>query len=185
MRWESLFADLEAAAEGADQLAFEAELVDQVRAERATIALADRVRAHAGGALTLHVIDGERAEGVVADSGVDWVLLRPAVGGSSARTLVPFAAVCAVEGLTRRAMPPGGVVAGRLGLSVVLRALATDRCGVRIRLRSGVMLGGTIDRVGADHLDLALHRDDEPRRAGAVSGVRTVPLAAIVLLHSS
>jgi hypothetical protein len=45
------------------------------------------------------------------------------------------------------------------------------------------MLTGTIDRVGADYLDLAEHAPDEPRRAGSVRAKRTVPFAAILFVQ--
>lgn len=182
VRWESLFADLEAAAEAQERLAFEAELADQVRAERAAITLTDRVRAHLDRSLTCHLVDGQRIEGRVVDAGADWLLLASATVGTD-RWLIPVPALEWVAGLSRGTAAPG-LLARRLGLSVVLRALAADRAGVLVRLRSGGMLGGTIDRVGADHLDLAIHPDDEPRRAGSVVEVRCVPLATIVLVHS-
>ena len=40
-------------------------------------------------------------------------------------------------------------------------------------------VSGTIDRAGADHLDLALHDIDEPRRSASVRGYRLVPFAAL------
>ena len=42
---------------------------------------------------------------------------------------------------------------------------------------------GTIDRVGRDHVDLAVHDRGEPRREGAVREVRIVPLAALLLVR--
>jgi hypothetical protein len=42
------------------------------------------------------------------------------------------------------------------------------------------VLAGTIDRAGADHLDLALHDAGSPRRARAVTGFRVVPFASVL-----
>ena len=44
------------------------------------------------------------------------------------------------------------------------------------RLRDGCSTG-TIDRAGADHLDIALHEPGTPRRASEVTGHRIVPFA--------
>ena len=43
---------------------------------------------------------------------------------------------------------------------------------------------GTIDAVGADHLDLAEHDEDVPRRRENVTGQTTVPFAALVAVES-
>jgi hypothetical protein len=177
VRWEQLFADLEASLDAEDRAQFDAEVADLARAERAALTLADRIRAHAGGRLRLHLLDGDAVQGSVSEVGADWVLVTGATGA----VLVPLAAVVGVEGLSRAATAAGRV---RLGLGVALRALARDRCYVRIRLRGVGDIGGTIDRVGADHLDLAVHPADEPRRVGAVSSVRTLPLAAILAVRS-
>ena len=43
---------------------------------------------------------------------------------------------------------------------------------------------GTIDAVGADHLDLAEHPEGVPRRRGNVTAMTTVPFQALVLVES-
>lgn len=175
MRWESLFADLEAAAEAEERAAFEAEVADAVRAERSSLELADRIRAQHGAPLACHLVNGETESGQVLDAGPDWLLLGPAPG-----RLIPHAAVGSFTGLTRGAAPARGVVARRLGLSIVLRGLCQDRVPVRVRLLGGADLTGTLDRVTADHADLAVHPDDEPRRPSAVTSVRTLRLGALL-----
>ena len=45
------------------------------------------------------------------------------------------------------------------------------------------MLAGTIDRAGADHLDIALHEPGTPRRASEVSGHRVVPFGAVAWIR--
>jgi hypothetical protein len=43
---------------------------------------------------------------------------------------------------------------------------------------------GTIDAVGADHLDLAEHLEGVPRRRENVRAVTTVPFTALVAVES-
>jgi hypothetical protein len=180
VRWELLFADLEAQADAAERAAFDGDVADRGRSERAALSLVDRLRAHVGAVVALRLVDGDRAVGRLADVGVDWILLDDA--GS---LLVPLGAVSGVEGLSRRAAPDDGALARRMRLTVVLRGLARDRSAVRVRLTDGATLTGTIDRVGADHVDLALHSADEPRRAGVVRGVCVIPIAALVTVRSA
>jgi hypothetical protein len=175
VRWEALFGDLEAQAESADRAALEAELGDLVRAEFGALSLRGRLGAHTGCDLVWFLADGEPVTGVLLETGEDWVLVRAGAGD----VLLPMAAVASVSGLSRTAVADGGPLARSLRLTVVLRGLARDRQAVLVAVAGGAVLAGTIDRVGADHVDVAVHAIDEPRRAGAVTGVRTVPLASI------
>ena len=178
MRWELLFADLEAMAEAAERSAFDGEVVDRERAERAALTLVGRLRAHVGATLAFRLLDRERVVARVVEVGVDWLLLD-----DPGSLLLPLAAVTRVEGMSRRAA--GGVgPARRVPLTVLLRRLARDREQVRVRLVDGDELTGTVDRVGADHLDVALHPAGEPRRLGAVRGVCVVPLSAVICVRS-
>ena len=180
MRWELLFADLEALADATERMAFDADVADRGRAERAALTLADRLRGHQGSVLTFRLLDGDRIRAQVVDVGSDWVLLD-----DGASIVLPMSAVAGVEGLSRLAATASGALARRVRIAVVLRRLSRDRVPLRVGLLDGVTLTGTIDRVGADHLDLAQHATDEVRRAGSVRGVLVVRLGALAQVRSS
>jgi hypothetical protein len=181
VRWELLFADLEAQAEATERSAFDADVADLGRTERAALQLADRLRGHLHAQLTIRLLGGDVVRARLVDVGVDWVMLDD--GGCA--VVLPATAVAGVEGLSRLASPGSGDLARRVGLAVVLRRLGRDRSGVRLCLLDGTVVTGTIDRVGADHLDLAQHPSDEQRRRHAVRGVLVVPLAALAQIRSA
>ncbi|GIG39666.1 hypothetical protein [Cellulomonas phragmiteti] len=151
-RWEQLFTDLEAqlAAGRADEARWD--VAELTRAERSRVTLTDRLRAATGSRLRLVTALGERLEGIVTDAAEQWVLLDL---GAGSRAVVPTAAVRTVEGLGARVAPPAGRLESALGLGHVLRALARDRERVSLHTDAGVHTG-RLDRVGADHVDLAL-----------------------------
>ena len=60
-----------------------------------------------------------------------------------------------------------------------MRAVARDRSGVRLYLVDGTVIAATLDRVGADFVEAAIHPTGEPRRH---SGVRDVQLVAFTAL---
>ena len=72
----------------------------------------------------------------------------------------------------------------RLDLRRALRGLARDRSAVQVVLDDGVVLAGTLDRVGADYVELAEHPADQPRRAEAVQGVRAVVHRAVAVVRT-
>jgi hypothetical protein len=77
-----------------------------------------------------------------------------------------------------------GAVSGKLDLRHALRGLARGRLPVAAVLRDATTLHGTLDRVGADFVEVALHAPGEARRQPAVSAVRTVPLTALSVVRS-
>ena len=179
MRWERLFADLEAQYDAAADADFIGEVADRSRREIALIPLADRFRSTEGMA-QVGVAGSDPVEGIVAGCGPDWVLLA---GDSGGETLVPLGAVMWVRGLAPQAEAEASVLATRLGLAFALRGLARDRAEVTVTTRTGERLSGTIDRVGADFVDLAEHPPGEPRRAGAVRSTRAIPFDALGALR--
>jgi hypothetical protein len=195
VRWDRFFDDLE------DQLAseWEAERVAlDTEAERlrlSRVQLAERLTQLAvrdPGApvvATFDLADGMTLRATVTGVGADWVALAPSEGGGGA-VVAPFGSILAV-GMphadllrTARPAPARSALADRLTFGFVLRDLVRRRAGVAVHLVSGRVLTGTIDRAGADHLDLALHEPGAPRRADAVSGYRLVPFGAIAWIRA-
>ena len=82
-----------------------------------------------------------------------------------------------------REAAPGSVLAQRMTFGFVLRDVVRRRIPTTVHLTDGRALAGTIDRAGADHLDLALHEPGVPRRADNVTGFRLVPFAAVALVR--
>ncbi len=73
----------------------------------------------------------------------------------------------------------------RFGLGYALRALSRDRATVAVHLLGHeAALVGTIDGVGADHLDLAEHPEGTARRRENVTAVTTVATSALLLVES-
>jgi hypothetical protein len=183
MRWQQLFADLEAQYEEVEAAAARGESASRARAEIGAVRLADRLRGAVGGRLVLTCSGAGPVTGELVDVGTDWLLLEDDRGRSC---LVAMAAVRAVAGLGRRTAVPedAGPVRSRLDLRRALRALARDRAAVQVVLDDGTAVGGTVDRVGADYVELAEHPADQPRRAEAVQGVRAVVIGAVAVVRT-
>jgi hypothetical protein len=187
VRWDELFADLEGQLEagiGAEER--EAE-IEEERLKLGRASLRDRIAAIAvvRDALRLRLTDGTTVALVPRTTGRDWI--AGDLAGTAAQAVVPLHAIAALLPTPEQRarsweLQPSGALTDRLGLPFLLRDLARRRRGVELLLRSGTTTG-TIDRVGRDHLDLAVHPLDEWRRQSAVTRVEVVALADLVLLR--
>ena len=203
MRWDRLFDDLEGQLEhelSAEELDHAAE---EERLRLGRLSLRDRLlalhEARAGleehappAAVAVALRNGDQIAVRPTTFGRDW-FAADIVDDRHRRTqcVVPLAAVAALV-LTRAqvdaSLNPVTSEAGahslsaRLTLPFVLRDLCRRRAGVDLRTLDGVV-HGTIDRVGRDHLDLAVHEAGRQRRQSAVSQYRVVPLDQLVLVR--
>jgi hypothetical protein len=181
MRWQQLFADLTAQFDEAEAAAELAEAASRTRAEVGTVPLLGRLHGSVGVEVRLRCRGAGQLAGSLADVGPDWLLL---VDERGAESVVATSAVTSATGLARRTVleEDDDRPRVRFDLRLVLRATARDRSAVNLTTDDGVVLTGTIDRVGVDFVELAEHPVGEPRRAAAVRAVHTVALAAVAVV---
>ncbi len=188
VRWDQLFAELESQYLQFAAAAEDAELSERIRLEQGAVVFVARLAGAIGRPVRLSVTAGRPVTGALHKVGPDWVLVGEAPGREA---LVSLSAVTVVEGLTAATGAPVTGVAQRLDLRFALRGLARDRSPVALTVPGGwgaagtgeTELTGTIDRVGADYIELALHAAWEPRRAAAVRQVVLLPRSAIVAIR--
>jgi len=190
VRWDRLFEDLE------DQLAseWEAERValesESERLRLSKLTVRERLIAlQRADVVAFGFADGTMLRGSICAVGGDFAAVRPersGARGDAPLVVMPVDAIATIAlahaDLLRSARgdhEPRSPLADRVTLGFVLRDAARRRRGVHVALSSGETLAGTIDRVGADHLDLALHDAGAPRRASEVTGFRLVPFAGL------
>ncbi len=145
MRWDRLFADLEAEATEIDKAETEglaADLRDEIWA-------ATSWRDLVGGRVVLEVRGAGQVAGEVA--AVNEHLIR--VRGELVDHLVACRAVTSVLRTERRADPPGRIEAA-MGWSRALRRLRDASEPVRVVLEDGRVVDGLVDVVGADFVRL-------------------------------
>ncbi|WP_375476845.1 hypothetical protein [uncultured Jatrophihabitans sp.] len=191
-RWADLFADLEAQADELARAERAAEVETRTRGEVGRLTVHDRLRAAIGTSLRLSLAAGGPSglaiRGTVRRTGSDWLLLEEDAGRE---VLVATQHVVAVRGLSRLSTPAdfGSVVESRLTLRHALRGLARDRAAVRLHLAAAAgenaVLDATLDRVGADFVEVAAHAPGEARRRREVREVALVPLSALAAVQRS
>lgn len=185
VEWEHLFDDLEgqlAAEWEAERAALTAE---SERLRISKLSLRDRLRALSSAAVRIRVEvrSGERRVGKLRATGADWAGLS--AEDDPRLIIVPLGAITVIDadhGAVLKALEPASGGEGlreRMTFGFVLRDLARRRTPVTISIKGRDPQHGTIDRAGADHLDLALHDQGEPRRPRAVRGFLIVAFESV------
>jgi hypothetical protein len=196
MRWANLFDDLESQLEhelGAEEVDLRGE---EERLRLGRLSMRDRLislhAASAGQDYSLRIeAGGLRLRLRPTGFGRDWLsgdLVDDSPQGRS--VVLPLGAVGSVAldreqiaaSLTGTSGGSDAALSARLGLPFVLRDLCRRRCAVELVLTGGP-LHGTIDRVGRDHCDLAVHEAGAVRREAAVSHYRIVPFDQLLLVR--
>jgi hypothetical protein len=182
VRWQRLFDDLEGQAEAYEAAEFDAEVSERGRYEVGQVRLVDRFRGAVGHPVDVCCRGAGRVSGRLQRVGADWLLLEEQ---PDRHVIVACAAVTSIVGLGALSASPGseGQIGARLDLRRALRGVARDRSAIQALLVDGSTVVGTLDRVGADFVEVAEHPQREPRRFGTVRGVRTVPLAAVAAVR--
>lgn len=191
MRFDLLFDDLSAQLDAEREAQGAHDRAEQQRLRAARTTVRDRVAAlaEAGAPGRALLTDGSSVELAGATVGRDWFAAELQGG---AEVVVPLASVVCIAldeaalHASRERMPQlrPEACASLPGIGVVLRDLARRRIAVDVLMAGGgTPLHGTIERVGSDHLDLAVHERDAAPRRGSVVGHRIVPLSSVALLR--
>jgi hypothetical protein len=196
VRWDNLFDDLEGQLEhelNAEETDLRAE---EERLRLGRLSLRNRLASlaqtpgQAAAILRIQLASGESITVRPTTFGRDWLAADLLAGAApGAQCVLPLAAIAGVVLHRDQVADSLGVesesaarLVDRIGFPFVLRDLCRRRKGVVLRTPAA-WLTGTIDRVGRDHIDLAVHAAGTPRRAPEVQQYRIVPLAQIQLVQ--
>ena len=154
-----MLADADSAAAAEQVLERDAEVADRIHVTWGRITLADRLAAADGSQVRIHVRAGGEplwVAGSVADAGRDWCKIAT----SSGPIYVNVEQIISVAGLSGAAADPEqrSAISAARGFTQILRPLCRGGISVMAVTTDGRHLTGHIDRVGADHLDLATPR---------------------------
>jgi hypothetical protein len=201
MRWDSLFDDLESQLEhelNSDDSDLRAE---EYRHRLGRLSLRERIATFSSQngrirePLTLDLVTGETIVALPQTFGRDWFSADlVSAGESSGAALVLLDAIAAVivpKPAVTRSLDVADVpdteprLTDRIGIAFALRDLCRRRSFVQVHCLNGVsaVCSGTIDRVGRDHFDLAVHEPGVPRRERNVAHQRLIPFGQLAYLQ--
>ena len=143
--------DLEQRAEALYDAERGAELADRSRSAYQEVTLASRLMASVGTEVAVDLAGIGALSGTVERVGAGWCLLRSA----AADWVLPWAAVVAVRGASARSVPEvAWSPVSRLGLGAALRRIADAGGECVVHLVDARRLDGTLQRVGADFVEV-------------------------------
>lgn len=128
-----------------------AEIADRTRAERATVTVADRLRAATSQSVSVRVAGVGVLQGRVSRVAGIWLLL---VTAADTEWLVARTAVMGVVGLTPHAVKCRSGVDAGLGWPSTWRVLARDRARVQVVRTDASAVTGVPEKVGRDYVEL-------------------------------
>lgn len=196
MRWDELFDDLEGQlenelnAESGDLRAEEERLrLGRLSVRNRLVSLAGGSGTDLGAVIRVVLLSGDTILIRPRTFGRDWVaadlLGGPTAGSQCVLPLDAIAAVILAHGDIEHSLDSeaesAARVVERIGLPFVLRDLCRRRKNVEVHTMTGIVTG-TIDRVGRDHIDLAVHAPGTLRRSREVEQYRILPLRHIRLI---
>lgn len=198
VHWDRLFEDLEgqlASEWESERAALDAES-ERLRISRLELRSRLRVLCASDAPATLDLPSGRRVRARLNALGSDWLAATITQSEESttkrSTLIVPLHAVRGLtvdHGLLLSSLDDeddsASVLRERMSLGFVLRDLARRRVPVRIVGIDGSDVHGTIDRAGADHLDLALHDPGEARIASAVRSFQMIPFTAVASVQTA
>ncbi|PWC07397.1 hypothetical protein [Mycetocola zhujimingii] len=201
MRWDSLFDDLESQLEQ-ELHSDEGDLrAEEYRHRLGRLTLRERLSTFSGQEagerepLSIELVTGDVLVLFPQSFGRDWFSADLAGQGAPAgAVLVPVGAIAGVivpKTSVSRSLDVSETTDGaprltdRIGLAFALRDLCRRRAFVEVHCAggAGASHSGTIDRVGRDHFDLAVHEQGAPRRDRNVAHQRLVPFEVIAYIR--
>jgi hypothetical protein len=201
MRWDSLFDDLESQLEHelhSDENDLRAE---EYRHRLGRLSLRERIATFSSQGrqdrepVSLELVTGETIVVVPQTFGRDWLSADLVTAGEHAGAVIVLmdavAAVVVPKPMVTRSLDVPEVadseprLTDRIGIAFALRDVCRRRAFVAVHCVSGISAvhSGTIDRVGRDHFDLAVHEAGVPRRERNVAHERLVPFSQLAYLR--
>ncbi|MDO5492575.1 MAG: hypothetical protein Q4F53_03050 [Nesterenkonia sp.] len=181
VRWDALFADLQAQWEAEASAELDREIAEAVRVEQSTVRLIDRLRGHRDVTLGFRLLSGGHVAMAPQLVGEDWVAGTEAGAG----IVLPASSIAVVDGLGRRASTEPSRARRGLGIGTVLRALSRDRAVITVQGADGSQLAqGLSAGVGRDHLEVLPTHGGEVPRSRSMQAVRAIPFSALGLVRA-
>jgi hypothetical protein len=198
VRWDNLFDDLEGQLEQELRAEERGLAVEEERLRIGRLGLRERLVGVVESrprrddySLRITLVTGDLVRVRPVAIGRDWISGDVRDGSlADVQCILPFSGIAGVgldaqqtgHSLAEQPPPRAGSLAAKLTVSFVLRDLGRRRTSVEIVTAAGAVTG-TIDRIGRDHLELAVHERGEPHRRDQVVEHRLVPLDRLVMVR--